>query len=124
MYLAPAAGCRGRFTVAMPQEHCGISCQLDIEVRAFRDVDARNYYVLVTSERSDRKILDDACAGFALSEREIDVARLISAGQNNGQISRGLGIALRTVENHLRSVYAKVGVNSRTQLVSRLLGLN
>jgi DNA-binding CsgD family transcriptional regulator len=124
MCLEPAAGPRGRFTVAMPREDCGISGQLDIEVRAFRDIDARIYYVLVTSERSDRKVLDDACACFALSEREIDVARLICAGQNNGEISRGLGIALRTVENHLRSVYAKVGVNSRTQLVSRLLGLN
>ncbi len=124
MYLAPAAGSRGRFTVAMPRENHGNSCQMDIDVRAFRDIDARIYYVLVMSECSDRKVLDDACASFALSDREIDVARLICAGQSNGQISRGLGIALRTVENHLRSVYAKVGINSRTQLVSRLLGLN
>lgn len=64
------------------------------------------------------------CECFALCDREIDVARLICAGQSNGHISRGLGIALRTVENHLPSVYAKAGVNSRTQLVSRLLGLN
>ncbi len=122
--VAPGIGPLGRFTLEIPQANCGMPCQLDIEVRAFRDVDARTYYVLVTSERRDRKALDEACECFALSDREIAVARLICAGQSNGHISRGLGIALRTVENHLRSVYAKAGVNSRTQLVSRLLGLN
>lgn len=43
MYLAPAVGSRGRFTVAMPRENHGMSCQLDIDVRVFRDIDARIY---------------------------------------------------------------------------------
>ncbi|MEO8006296.1 MAG: LuxR C-terminal-related transcriptional regulator [Betaproteobacteria bacterium] len=51
------------------------------------------------------------------------MARPICAGQFNAQIGRELGITFRTVQNHLRSTYHKVGVHSRTQLVSRLLRL-
>ena len=117
-------GPRGRFSLAVPHIESGLLHPFDVDVRAFRSIDGRTYYLLITSERGERKALDGACASFDLSAREIEVARLICAGQTNADISRELGIAQRTVENHLRSIYAKAGVNSRTQLVSQLLGLN
>ena len=55
-----------------------------------------------------------------LSLREAQVVRLVCGGHPNSVIASQLGIAVRTVENHLRSIYAKVGVASRTQLISRL----
>ncbi|MFD2501123.1 LuxR C-terminal-related transcriptional regulator [Rhizorhabdus histidinilytica] len=48
----------------------------------------------------------------------------IAAGKCNASLSRELGISLRTGENHLRSIYRKVGVGSRTQLLSRLLQIH
>ena len=117
-------GRRGRFTLPVSQPNIQMPLQLDVDVRAFRASDYRTYYLLVTSERSDRKRLDDCCAVFGLSERQSDVARLVCAGQSNGQISRTLGITLRTVENHLRSIYMKLAVNNRMQLVSKVLDLN
>ena len=58
-----------------------------------------------------------------LSSCEIEVATLICAGQSNAEIAGNLGIALRTVENHLRSIYEKAEITSRTQLMSALLSL-
>jgi DNA-binding CsgD family transcriptional regulator len=123
MRLPTSAGHRGHFTLAAT-DASGRSRSLDVEVRIYRSVDGHTQYLLITSESGERRALEAACTRLGLSDREAEVARLICAGQSNAEIGRGLGIALRTVENHLRSVYAKVGVNSRTQLVSKLLGLN
>jgi DNA-binding NarL/FixJ family response regulator len=51
-----------------------------------------------------------------LTRRERDVARLVAAGQRNRVIAGTLGIAEGTVKMHLHNVYAKLGLESRTQL--------
>lgn len=51
-----------------------------------------------------------------LTQRERDVARLVAAGQRNRAIAGTLGIAEGTVKMHLHNVYAKLGLESRTQL--------
>lgn len=61
-----------------------------------------------------------ACSDHSLSVREGQVVRLVCGGNSNAAIAGQLGIAVRTVENHLRSIYSKVGVASRTQMISRL----
>lgn len=55
-----------------------------------------------------------------LSIRERDVVRSLAGGRSNKQIACELGISVRTVENHLRTIYRKLGVISRTQLVALL----
>src|SRR5215210_8205614 len=50
-----------------------------------------------------------------LSERELDVLRLLARGLANKQISRDLGIAEKTVKTHVSSILGKLGVQSRTQ---------
>lgn len=52
----------------------------------------------------------------SLTRRERDVARLVAAGQRNRAIAGSLGIAEGTVKMHLHNVYAKLGLESRTQL--------
>ncbi len=52
----------------------------------------------------------------ALTPRERDVARLVTAGQRNRAIAATLGISEGTVKMHLHNVYAKLGLESRTQL--------
>lgn len=55
-----------------------------------------------------------------LTETEGRVAQLVASGRSNKEIATELFVTVRTVETHLTNVYAKLGVHSRTELVSRL----
>ncbi|MEO1439716.1 MAG: LuxR C-terminal-related transcriptional regulator [Chloroflexota bacterium] len=54
-----------------------------------------------------------------LSNRELDVLRLIAAGHTNQAIADELVIALSTVKKHINSIYGKLGVSNRTQALNR-----
>ena len=62
----------------------------------------------------------------SLTRREHEVARLAATGMSAKEIARSLFVGERTVESHLASVYAKLGVDSKLQLVRRAaeLGLS
>lgn len=52
-----------------------------------------------------------------LSEREQEVLSMICQGFSNKHIAQKLYLSVRTVENHLRRLYQKLGVSSRTEAV-------
>ena len=54
-----------------------------------------------------------------LSERELEVLRLLASGASNQEIARDLSIALTTARKHVSNILGKLGVNNRTQAVSR-----
>ncbi len=60
-----------------------------------------------------------------LTERELEVLRLLAQGLSNADISRALGVGDNTVKTHVRNVLGKLGVHSRTQAVlqAQRLGL-
>jgi LuxR family maltose regulon positive regulatory protein len=58
-----------------------------------------------------------------LSEREIEVLRLIAAGLTNQKIAATLVLALGTVKAHTANIYAKLEVHNRTQAVARARAL-
>jgi DNA-binding CsgD family transcriptional regulator len=65
----------------------------------------------------------DVLRDSGLSAREADVAELVGRGATNLEIARTLHVSEATVKTHLSHIYAKVGVNSRTQLAI-LVGSN
>jgi len=58
-----------------------------------------------------------------LSKRELDVLRLIAAGQSNREIASALGTAEATVKNQASSIFGKLGVRDRTRAVLRAIEL-
>jgi LuxR family maltose regulon positive regulatory protein len=54
-----------------------------------------------------------------LTERELEVLRLIVAGLSNPEIAEELFIAISTVKSHVNHIYGKLGVESRTQALLR-----
>ncbi|MDT5076428.1 MAG: Bacterial regulatory protein luxR family, partial [Mycobacterium sp.] len=52
----------------------------------------------------------------ALTRREHELATDVAEGLANKQIARRRGISVNTVENHLRAIFRKTGVTSRTKL--------
>jgi ATP/maltotriose-dependent transcriptional regulator MalT len=52
----------------------------------------------------------------SLTRRELQVARLASAGLPSREVGHRLGISVRTVDNHLGAVYSKLGVAGRNDL--------
>jgi LuxR family maltose regulon positive regulatory protein len=59
-----------------------------------------------------------------LSERELEVLRLIIAGLSNQAIQKELFLSLGTVKTHLHHIYGKLGVGSRAQAIARARELN
>jgi DNA-binding NarL/FixJ family response regulator len=66
-------------------------------------------------------VLPALAAAVRLSPREFEVAQAVIGGASARVISRRLGIRERTVQDHLKAIYAKSGVRSRGELVARLL---
>jgi len=54
-----------------------------------------------------------------LSERELEVLRLLATGLSNKEIAQTLIIAVGTVKQHLKSIYGKLQVHNRTEAASR-----
>ena len=59
-----------------------------------------------------------------LSERELEVLRLVASGRSNREIARELYVSLGTVKTHINNTYRKLGASSRTRAVARARDLN
>jgi two-component system, NarL family, nitrate/nitrite response regulator NarL len=61
--------------------------------------------------------------GVPLSQRELQIARLIDCGLTNKHIARRLGIETATVKNHLHNMYEKLKVHRRGEAAARIRAL-
>jgi LuxR family maltose regulon positive regulatory protein len=92
-----------------------------------RDI-AQNYanrllhaFPIYESEQVEQSMFQVPESGYieTLSEREIEVLQLIAEGLTNPEIADTLILSLYTVKTHTRNIYGKLGVNNRTQAVTR-----
>jgi DNA-binding CsgD family transcriptional regulator len=66
--------------------------------------------------------LPRAASGAALTAQEQRIASLVADGLSNKEIAGRLVVSTKTVEGHLRNVFEKLGVTSRTQVARAMLG--
>lgn len=80
---------------------------------------------LLANTVSEPATVEVASGSGLLSQRELEVLRLIARGHSNQQIADELFISLHTVKTHARRIHGKLGVERRTQAVAsaKLLGL-
>lgn len=72
---------------------------------------------------SDR-VLDIVAGENKISKREREVMQLILEGKSNKQIQEQLFISHHTVKNHIYNLYQKMGIKSRSQLMSLVMKRN
>jgi DNA-binding NarL/FixJ family response regulator len=59
-----------------------------------------------------------------LSEREVQVARLVAGGASNREVAEQLSITERTVKAHMSAIFEKLGLRDRLQLSLHINGVN
>ena len=67
-----------------------------------------------------RHTSDARLAAYGLTAREREICSEVIAGYSTADISGRLFISSNTVQDHLKSIFSKVGVRSRGELVARL----
>jgi len=63
----------------------------------------------------------DEQPSLGLSARETEVMSLIADGRTNGEIAAHLFLAEKTVKNHVRRIYSKLGVHNRPAAIAQWL---
>jgi len=58
---------------------------------------------------------------YDLTEREIEILNLLTAGQLKKEIAEALTLSIHTIDSHLRKIYVKLEVNSRSEAVAKAL---
>jgi DNA-binding CsgD family transcriptional regulator len=100
-----------RATHVEPHPFIGLAERADVIIDL--EIDNARYILLRTAPQQQ--------APPALSPRELEIARMVTKGLPNKSIATVLQISTWTVSSHLRRVFTKLGVNSRAEMVGRLL---
>jgi DNA-binding NarL/FixJ family response regulator len=133
--LAPQVRCptlvlHSRNDARIPFEEGRLVASLIPNAR-FVPFESRNH-ILLESEPGYRRWFEEVRAFLkpapaahgsleALTLRERELAELIAEGLDNAQIAARLGLSDKTVRNHITSIFAKLQVETRAQLIVRVL---
>jgi DNA-binding CsgD family transcriptional regulator len=111
------------FVIGYMREMLEIYCANPVAARPLTAGHGTEYgYLLATDPVLDSTPMNDpprsrragaSRAGNALTDRELEVIRLVGMGKTNGEIAALLGISQKTVQHHVAHSYDKLGIYSR-----------
>jgi len=90
---------------------------LDLAIAGFEALGARLW---VDRARTEQARIGGRTTIEGLSETELRVAQLVADGRSNKEVAAALFVSVRAVEANLSRVYAKLGIQSRTELARRI----
>ena len=96
-----------------------VSLQLDVLAPEEADAD-EDRLSLVIERVGPYELASVIADAYGLTAREREVARLVVSGHSNPQVATVMGVSVTTVQDHLKKVFAKLGVTSRYELTARM----
>jgi ATP/maltotriose-dependent transcriptional regulator MalT len=123
--LRGALGCwhdlNNPYEIARTRRLIGLACRaLADEEGAVTEFTAAQALFSRLGARTDLALLQElispppAAAAGGLTERELEVLRLVAAGRSNREIATQLVVSEHTARRHLQNIFAKLGVSSRS----------
>ncbi|MEM6581820.1 MAG: LuxR C-terminal-related transcriptional regulator [Pseudomonadota bacterium] len=100
--------------------HLGGEQQLEVDINIVEPSPGKTRYLLHINPREAAQLSNSKLQQFGLTRRQTDIAKLVSLGLTNPEIAEKLCLSVRTVQNHLRTIYAKAKVRNRTSLARKL----
>jgi DNA-binding NarL/FixJ family response regulator len=87
-----------------------------------REATRRHWLVVARDASGVEGRVSKAASRWRLSSRQTEVLELLARGKANKSIAAGIGCAVRTVEEHVTSIFARAGVKTRAELVAKVWG--
>ncbi len=92
---------------------------------AFPELKIENEELKIAAPHASQfSILNSQFLVEPLSERELEVLRLLAEGRDNAEIARALVVAVSTIKSHINHIFSKLGVGNRLEAVLRARQLN
>jgi DNA-binding CsgD family transcriptional regulator len=82
--------------------------------------DGHRRVAVIVEPAHPARIVPLLMSAYGLTEREQDVTRLVLQGESTTSIAERLVVSTHTVQQHLKSIFEKVGVRSRRDLVGKV----
>jgi DNA-binding NarL/FixJ family response regulator len=115
---APYECARARELIGLACRSLGDEDSAHLELEAARETFARLGAAPDLARIEGLSGLDRSMGPHELTNRELEVLRLVCAGQTNREIAGSLVVSVRTVDRHVSNIYAKLGVSSRAAATS------
>ena len=96
-------------------------------LKRHREAFVSKAYQTIMADKSQHKSVSkkrcaftDNCKKYRITSREVEIIKLLIKGIPYKVISSDLSISEKTVSKHISNIFAKVGVNNKIELISRL----
>lgn len=117
---AIVAGARGYLTKDMPNDAIASAVEDLLVGNCVMSSSATRLLMSYVKKESQDAL--ERISDFGLSQKELEVLKLIREGSTYLEIAESLHIALSTVQYHIKNIYAKLGVTSKISALQRVYG--